>query len=157
MDAETRQVEAQTRLLEEQQRALERQSSAAASAAPPPTPAPTEVNQQGRDIPPYLADWLRAVESRRHMYADFDSIVFASDVPMTEYMVRLMSASPFAADIRTTMARTRSRLWLSRKCRFSKRQRRLPKSKSALRKTMLQARVVLREARCRGEHLVCVR
>jgi hypothetical protein len=74
----------QLRQMEEQRKA---QQSAAMSPPPPPPPNPA------------IEEWLKAAGPRMHIYPDFEQVVFAPDVTITNDMIRLMSASPLAADI----------------------------------------------------------
>lgn len=58
--------------------------------------------QQGAGaLPPssYGQAWLASANQRRHLFPDFDKVVFAPDVRITDEMVMLMSSSPYAADI----------------------------------------------------------
>ena len=48
---------------------------------------------------PVIDEWLRAAAPRMGLYADFEQTVFATDVPITLDMIRLMTPSPLAADI----------------------------------------------------------
>lgn len=46
-----------------------------------------------------LDKWLISAQPRMHLYKDFDKVVFAPDVPISESMIDLMSDSQYAADI----------------------------------------------------------
>ena len=48
---------------------------------------------------PVIDEWLRAAAPRMGLYVDFETAVFAADVPITLDMIRLMTPSPLAADI----------------------------------------------------------
>ena len=90
------QARLQLRAMEEQrqQDELKRQQKAASDSGAQ-TQAPLD---------PIMQDWLKAAASRMHLYSDFDKVVFAPDVPINIDMIRLMSRSPFAADIAYYMA-----------------------------------------------------
>jgi hypothetical protein len=82
---------AQRRLTEAQTQGVEAENAQRASAAQGAPPAP--------EITPQLRDWLRAVRPRQALYPDFASVVYAPDVPISDDMIRLMTGSPYAADI----------------------------------------------------------
>ena len=42
---------------------------------------------------------MEAIKSRKAMYPDFDKVVLHGNAPVTPSMLRLMSESPYAADI----------------------------------------------------------
>lgn len=86
---------AQARLMEEQARALENQNRQNQSQQnqrqqQQPNNAPSEK---------VMADWYKAAQPRLYLYPDFDKVVYASDVTITTDMIKLMSGSPYAADI----------------------------------------------------------
>lgn len=86
---------AQARLMEEQARALENQNRQIQSQQNQPQ------QQQANNAPSekLMADWYKAAQPRLYLYPDFDKVVYASDVPITTDMIKLMSGSPYAADI----------------------------------------------------------
>lgn len=77
---------AQRELMEEQARVLRQQNS---QSPPPAASAP----------PKHVQDWLKAAQPRLYLFPDFDSVVFAPDVSISDDMIRLMSGSTYAADI----------------------------------------------------------
>jgi hypothetical protein len=74
----------QLRQMEEQRRAREQQAQRA---------------QQASAQDPVIDEWLRVAGPRMSLYPDFEQVVFARDVTITNEMIRLMAASPLAADI----------------------------------------------------------
>jgi hypothetical protein len=46
-----------------------------------------------------IESWLHSAAPRMHLYPNFESIVFAADVPISLDMVKLMTPSTYAADI----------------------------------------------------------
>ena len=68
---------------------------------------PSGISGQGQPNAPTQATppsnygqiWLANAEKRRHLFRDFDKVVFAPDVKISEEMVMFMSSSPYAADI----------------------------------------------------------
>lgn len=85
------QAEAQRRYMEEQQAEERRRRQADA--------ARTQQPQSNNQPDPVIDEWLKAAASRMGLYPDFEKVVFASDVPITTDMIRLMTPSPLAADI----------------------------------------------------------
>jgi|GEM_PF-4556983 len=64
------------------------------------------ITQQGQrpaiPAPPaedYSQRWLAAAQPRMHLFPDFAKVVFAKEVAISADMVKLMSTSPYAADI----------------------------------------------------------
>lgn len=93
--AERDRTEAQ--LLYEQNRALQRQNDATSNKvtiAPPPVAPPGA-------LPSYMQEWLVAAQPRMHLFDDFDAVVFAPDVSISDDMIKFMAAhhSPLAADV----------------------------------------------------------
>ena len=80
---------AQARLMEEQARALENQNRQNQA----------QQNQSNAPSEKVMADWYKAAQPRLYLYPDFDKVVYASDVTITTDMIKLMSGSPYAADI----------------------------------------------------------
>ena len=56
-------------------------------------------SQSNNKPDPVIDDWLKAAAPRMGLYKDFEKVVFATDVPITTDMIRLMTPSTFAADI----------------------------------------------------------
>ena len=59
-------------------------------------------NQEVQTAPqknPAMDEWLKSAGPRMHIYPDFEQVVFAPDVSITDDMIRLMASSPLAADI----------------------------------------------------------
>lgn len=48
---------------------------------------------------PVIDEWLKAAAPRMGLYPDFEKVVFDKDVAINVDMIRLMTPSPFAADI----------------------------------------------------------
>lgn len=46
-----------------------------------------------------VARFMRAIKTRRHLFADFDQVVIHGTAPMTAALLSLISDSPYAADI----------------------------------------------------------
>jgi hypothetical protein len=82
----------QLRQMEEQRRAQDRQRQQQNEER---QRQPQSVNQPD----PVIDEWLKAAASRMGLFPDFEKVVFASDVPITTDMIRLMTPSPLAADI----------------------------------------------------------
>ena len=90
------------RARQEQERArleaesLEAQRDYYRSQTQPPAqsvPVPAQIGQVD-----YRQIWLEAAKPRRHLFPDFDQVVFAPNVAITPQMVMFMSGSTFAAD-----------------------------------------------------------
>ncbi len=89
MRIQNEQAQAQQRQMQQQARAEERQRIEARERQP------QTVNQPD----PVIDEWLKAASTRMGLFPDFEKVVFASDVPITTDMIRLMTPSPLAADI----------------------------------------------------------
>lgn len=82
------QIEAQKRIKENASRAQELPNSDQLNK-----PSPKN------DENPVFDEWLKVAAQRMGLYPDFEKVVFSSEVPITNDMVRLMTTSPLAADI----------------------------------------------------------
>ena len=89
MRIQNEQAQAQQRQMQEQARAEDRRRIEAQERKP------QTVNQPD----PVIDEWLKAAANRMGLFPDFEKVVFASDVPITTDMIRLMTPSPLAADI----------------------------------------------------------
>lgn len=58
-----------------------------------------DIQSEEKSATTIIDEWLKAAAPRMGLYADFEKVVFASDVPITNDMIRLMTSSPLAADI----------------------------------------------------------
>ena len=92
--AQAEQAEAQRRLINEQTRAMQLDNSQREAAAR--KPQSSEVPQE---MPSHLQQWLKSAQPRMHLFPDFEKIVFAPDVAISDDMIKLMATSPYAADI----------------------------------------------------------
>lgn len=54
---------------------------------------------QSPTVDPTVVAFNLAAASRKYLYPDFDSVAYAQDVTITIDMIKLMTGSPFAADI----------------------------------------------------------
>lgn len=82
----------QLRQMEEQRRAQERQRQQQIEDR-------QKQSQSANQTDPVIDEWLKAAAPRMGLYQDFEKVVFAHDVAITTDMIRLMTPSPFAADI----------------------------------------------------------
>lgn len=82
----------QLRQMEEQRRAQERQRQQQIEDR-------QKQSQSANQTDPVIDEWLKAAAPRMGLYQDFEKVVFANDVAITTDMIRLMTPSPFAADI----------------------------------------------------------
>jgi hypothetical protein len=93
--AQAEQAAAQRRFIEEQTRALQlenrRREEQALKAQAPKIPI--------EQPPPYMLQWLKSAHPRMHLFPDFQEVVFSQDLAISDDMIKLMAASPFAADI----------------------------------------------------------
>ncbi|RRQ52285.1 hypothetical protein [Sphingorhabdus wooponensis] len=67
------------------------------------TSSPSTLNQT-------IEKWLVAAQPRMHLFADFDNVIFASDVPFSERIIEMMSGSDYAADIAYYLAKHKAEL-----------------------------------------------
>lgn len=56
-------------------------------------------SQSANQPEPVFDEWLKAAAPRMGLFPDFEKVVFANDVPITNDMIKLMTPSPLAADI----------------------------------------------------------
>jgi hypothetical protein len=70
----------------------------------PPQPRPPEPAA----MPGWLTAWYHAAQPRMGLYPDFDKVVFAPEVSISEDVVKLMTSSPYAADIAYYLATHRA-------------------------------------------------
>lgn len=98
------QAEAQRRYLEEQTRAqqLANERQAAESNGSGAGPQTTEHDRAA------FIRWVNAAATRKHLFADFEQVVFAEDLVISDSMVELMAESPFAADIAYFLGKNKS-------------------------------------------------
>jgi TolA-binding protein len=90
----------QLRQMEEQQRAQERQRQQQIE----------ERQRQSQPVnqpDPIIDAWLKAAAPRMGLYPDFEKVVFSAEVAITTDMIRLMTPSPFAADIAYYLGRNK--------------------------------------------------
>lgn len=73
------------------------------SAAAAGTSSPSTLNA-------IVEKWLVAAQPRMHLFADFDKVVFASDVPFSERIIEMMSGSDYAADIAYYLAQHKAQV-----------------------------------------------
>lgn len=88
------QAATQRRLIEEQTRAMQlenNQREAQAKKQQKPVDA--------QEVPPHMQQWLKSAQPRMHLFSNFEQVVFAQDVSISDDMIKLMASSPFAADI----------------------------------------------------------
>ena len=89
------QMEAQRRYVEEQTRAQklanERQAAEGRQGGSGP-----EANERDRTA---FVRWAKAVAPRKHLFPDFERVVFAVDVPISVPMLELLAESEYAADV----------------------------------------------------------
>lgn len=76
----------------------ERAKSAAAASA----------SAQSSAVDPTFVAFEIAAAPRKHLYPDFESVAYALDVPITVDMIKLMTGSPFAADIAYYLGKNKS-------------------------------------------------
>ncbi len=88
------QAATQRRLIEEQTRALQLENNQREAAARRP-----ERSEVVQEMSPYMQQWLKSAQPRMHLFPDFEKVVFAPDLAISEDMIKLMAASPYAADI----------------------------------------------------------
>lgn len=88
MEAERRFIEAQTRA---QELANERQNAPPQQAGGGP-----EVGERDRAA---FIKWANAVAPRKHLFPDFERVVFAEDVDISVPMIELLAESEYAADM----------------------------------------------------------
>jgi len=110
-EAERRQMEIEAIRLQNQQKRAELEQEAESrrknlenQTRRQPLEKKEEVSKQQNQPEPnasssVIDEWLRAAAPRMGIYADFETAVFAPDVPITLDMIRLMTPSPLAADI----------------------------------------------------------
>jgi hypothetical protein len=107
-DAERRKLEIENIRLQNKQKQLEVDQQIEAQRRikenanrPQELPNPDQFNKpsQKSDENPFFDDWLKVAVQRMGLYPDFEKVVFSSEVPITNDMVRLMTSSPLAADI----------------------------------------------------------
>jgi len=84
---------AETELIRQQTEAMRQKSQSFSASVPPPSAA------SGAELSPAIKKWLVVAQPRMHLYPDFESVVFAPDVPLTESIISLMSERSYAADI----------------------------------------------------------
>lgn len=79
--------------------------------------SPPDASQSGGGTGPQYSEadkaiymrWLQAVEPRRQLYGDFDTVVFAKDLHVTMSMLDLMASSPYAADMTYYLGKNKAR------------------------------------------------
>lgn len=91
---ERRQQQYQT---EQARRANEERAKSAAAAS-----------AQSSAADPTFVAFEIAAAPRKHLYPDFESVAYALDVPITVDMIKLMTGSPFAADIAYYLGKNKS-------------------------------------------------
>ncbi len=88
-----RAMQLQNQQMEEQIRARQYQSQKEENARR------QQSQQSSQPLDPVVEEWLKSAAPRMSNYPDFEKVVFAPDVSINIDMIRLMTPSPFAADI----------------------------------------------------------
>lgn len=86
LQLQNQRMEQERRWAEEQRRQQQIGAEQPRQVAPPPPD-------------PIFDEWLKAAAPRMGLYPDFQTVVFAPDLPITTDMIRLMTPSSLAADI----------------------------------------------------------
>ncbi len=90
-----RALQLQNQQMEDQIRAQQRQNQQSEESVRKQQSQPNSP----RTPEPVLDEWLKSAAPRMGLFPDFEKVVFAGDVSITIDMIRLMTPSPFAADI----------------------------------------------------------
>ena len=93
LELQRQQIELQRQQIEAQTQQAAAQNKAAPQAQPGGGP---EFSSRDQEI---FRRWLSSAAQRRHLYPDFESVVFSDDLMVSMSMIELMADSPFAADI----------------------------------------------------------
>ena len=85
-----RQMEDQRRADDRARRRIEKALQADGHAGGPGQPLPPQVQ---------IKNFMDAIKPRRQRFADFDKVVLQSNTPLTQSMLAVITASPYAADM----------------------------------------------------------